>query len=66
MPQQFGCASLVKIHPFLQEIQCRQTIFQQSKPLKMGQGHQNLTSTFPCLNNIAVQFRSKSIQSFRR
>ena len=39
MPQQFGCASLVKIHPFLQEIQCKQAIYQQSKSsvtLKMG------------------------------
>ena len=32
MPQQFGCESLVKIHPFLQEIQCRQAIIQQSEP----------------------------------
>ena len=30
---QYSCASLVKIHPFLHEIGCRQAIFQQSKPL---------------------------------
>ena len=33
MSQQYSCASLVKIHPFLHEIGCRQAIFQQSKPL---------------------------------
>ena len=33
MSQQYSFASLVKIHPFLHEIGCRQDIFQQSKPL---------------------------------
>ena len=70
MPQQFGCASLVKIHPFLQEVQCRQAIFQQSKPScdleKWGQGHQSLISSFPCPKNIVVQVWSKSTHSFRR
>ena len=34
MSQQYRCASLVKIYSFLQEIGCRQAIFQQSKPSK--------------------------------
>ena len=69
MPQQFGCASLVKIHPFLQEIQCRQAFSNNLSPnmtLKMGQGYQNLISSFPCLNNITVQVWSKSTDSFKR
>ena len=44
-------------------------IFQNLSPsmtLKMGQGHQNLISSCPCLNNIAVQVWSKSIHSFWR
>ena len=32
MSQQYRCTSLVKIHTFIQEIGCRQAIFQQSKP----------------------------------
>ena len=39
MSQQYICASLVKIYPFLQKTGCRQVIFQHSKPpvtLKMG------------------------------
>ena len=32
MSQQYSYANLVKIHPFLHEIGCRQAIFQQSKP----------------------------------
>ena len=32
MTQQYRCVSLVKIQLFLQEIGCRQAIFQQSKP----------------------------------
>ena len=30
--QQYRCTSLVKIHPFILEIGCRQAIFQQSEP----------------------------------
>ena len=32
MPQQFGCGSLDKNQSIFQEIQCRQAIFQKSKP----------------------------------
>ena len=32
LSQQYSCASLVKIHPFIQEIGCRQAIFQHSEP----------------------------------
>ena len=70
MSQQYRCTSLVKIPPFILEIGCRQAIFQQSEPScdleKLGQGHQNLISSCPCLNNIAVQAWSKSIHSFWR
>ena len=31
-PPQYNCASLVKIHPFIQQTACRQAIIQQSKP----------------------------------
>ena len=44
-------------------------IFQNLSPrvtLKRGQGHQNLISSCPCLNNIAVQVWAKSIHSFWR
>ena len=30
--QQYGCTSLVKMHPFILEIGCRKAIFQQSEP----------------------------------
>ena len=39
LSQQYSCTSLVKIHPFILEIGCRQAILQQSEPpvtLKMG------------------------------
>ena len=39
--------------------------FPKSK-LKMGSRHQNLISSCPCVNNIAVQVWSKSIHSFWR
>ena len=32
LSQQYSCTSLVKIHPFIQEIGCRKAIFQQSEP----------------------------------
>ena len=32
LSQQYSCTSLVKIHPFIQEIGCKKVIFQQSKP----------------------------------
>ena len=59
MSQQYRYTSLVKIHPFILEIWCRQAIFQQSEPScdlkKWGQGHQNLNNYFPCHTNIDVQ-----------
>ena len=32
LSQQYSCVGLVKIHPSIQEIGCRQAIFQQSEP----------------------------------
>ena len=32
LSQQYSCASLVKIHPYIQQIACRQAIIQQSEP----------------------------------
>ena len=32
LSQQYGCTSLVKMHPFILEIECRKAIFQQSEP----------------------------------
>ena len=61
MSQQYRCTSLVNIHPFSQEIGCRQAIFQPSR-----QGHQNLINSFTCPSNLDVQVWSKSICSFRR
>ena len=70
MSQQYSCASLVRIHPFLHEIGCRQAIFQQSEPscdLENGvKVTKNLISSFSCHNNIDVQVWSKSTHSFRR
>ena len=67
MSQQYSCAFLVKIHPFLREIRCRQAIFQQSEPLcDLENGHQNLIRSFSCHSNIVVQVWSKSIHSFMR
>ena len=67
LSQQYSCTSLVKIRPFILEIVYRKAIFQQSEPpvaLTMGQGHQNLISSFSCHNNIVVKVWSKSIHSF--
>ena len=69
MSQQYSCASLVKIHPFLHDIGCRQAIFQQSKPLcdlENGSRSPKFNQLFSCHNNIDVQVWSKSIHSFRR
>ena len=70
LSQQFSCTSFVKIHPFILEIGCRQAISKNLRPLppplpwKWGQCHQNLISSCPYLNNIAVQVWLKSVHSF--
>ena len=49
MSQHCRCASLVKIYSFLQEIGCRQAIFQQSKPscdLEIGSRSQKSNQFF--------------------
>ena len=49
MSKQYSYASLVKIHPYLQETGCRQAIFQQSKPscdLEMGSRSQKSNQHF--------------------
>ena len=48
------CASLVKIHPLVQEIECRQCsflVFIVWWPWKLSQGHQNLINSFNYLND---------------
>ena len=42
------------------------TIWALLWPWKWGQGHQNLSSSFPCHKNIHIQVWSKLTQSFRR
>ena len=68
--QWYICASLVKIHQFLQEIWCRQGIFQHSLTScdleNVDQGHQNLISSLPSPSDISVPVWSKSINFFRR
>ena len=67
LSQQYSCTSLVKIQPFILETMQKShfpTIWALLWPWKLGQGHQNLISSFSCHNNIVVQVWSKSIHSF--
>ena len=70
LSQQYSCASLVKIHPFIQQIACRQAIIQQSEPscdLENGFKVSKIKLfIFPGYNNLAVHVMLKSIHSFKR
>ena len=67
------CASLVKFQPLVQEIVCTYTFFYQNLsfkvpvwPCKWDQGHQNLITSFPHPNDVAVLVWSNSIYWFMR
>ena len=70
LSQQYSCASLVKIHPFILERGCRQAFFQQSEPSCDLENGVKITKIqlvlFHVTKNIDVHVWSKSTHSFRR
>ena len=54
-------ARLVKIHPLVQKTHTQNGWFINWWPWKLGQGHQNLVSSFRPINNVYMPVRLKSI-----